>query len=173
MADLKTAGTDSDWAKVPPTMVSRASEANMDYCAQQVERAGRFLEAGNIENAEACLRSGLDRVPEHPECVAYLAVCLAAGRRKYITAEKLVKNILSANPYDPTAWYALGRINLLGGRREQAFRNFEKARQVSRGDRDIEIIVDRMEPRRRPVLGFLPRNHFLNRLLGRLRAGLS
>ena len=83
--------TNSEFA--PTTLSSKASEADMDHCAQLIRRAGRFLETGDVEAAEASLRQGLERVPEHPECVAYLAVCLAAGKRKYVTAEKLVTNI--------------------------------------------------------------------------------
>jgi tetratricopeptide (TPR) repeat protein len=163
--------TNSEFA--PTTMSSKASEADMDHCAQLIRRAGRFLETGDVEAAEASLRQGLDRVPEHPECVAYLAVCLAAGKRKYVTAEKLVTNIINKNPYDSTAWYALGRVNLLGGRRDQAFKNFEKAKRVSRGDRNIEVIVDEMDPRREPVISFLPRNNVVNIWFGRLRANFN
>ena len=142
----------------------------MDFCADRVRRAGKLLEKGNIKAAETVLQQGLTRVPEHAECVAYLAVCLAAGQRKYVTAEKLVKNIIKNHPYDPTAWYALGRINLLGGRREQAFKNFEMAVRVSCDDVQMEIIVEKMDPRRDPVLVFLPRDHFLNIMLGRWRS---
>ncbi len=106
---------------------SQVDGLDLDYCAQMVTKAGRYLEEGKIASAEACLRRGLERVPGHPDCTSYRAVCLAAGMRKYVTAEKLVLDIIEANPYDPTAWYALGRINLLGGRREQAFNNFAEA----------------------------------------------
>jgi len=166
--DVTSAGPMQETATTK--LADKASELDVDYCAQQVLRAGRFLEVGKIDAAEKCLRLGLERVPDHPECLAYLAVCLAAGKRKYVTAEKLVKNIIKNNPYDPTAWYALGRINLLGGRREQAFKNFERATRVSRDDVAIEIIVEQMDPRREPVLVFLSRNNFLNIMLGRLRS---
>jgi len=173
MAEAKTPifQTNSEFAET--SLATKASEADMDHCAHLIRQAGRFLESGDVEAAEVRLRRGLERVPEHPECVAYLAVCLAAGKRKYVTAEKLVTNIINNNPYDPTAWYALGRINLLGGRRDQAFKNFEKAKRVSQGDQSIEIIVEEMDPRRAPVLPFLPRSHWMNFWFGRLRSRLK
>jgi len=170
MSEIEIATDASTPEFVPNKMTGQVQEVDLDFCAQQVARAGRFLETGKISAAEAALRQGLERVPEHPECLAYLAVCLAAGKRKYVTAEKLVKNIIKNNPYDPTAWYALGRINLLGGRREQAFKNFEKATRVSRDDVQVELAVEKMDPRQSSVLKFLPRNHFLNIMLGRMRA---
>lgn len=173
MSEGRTTLTATNRAFAPSRLGKRASEADTDFCAQQVERAGRFLKQGRVDSAEAALRQGLERVPDHAECTAYLAVCLAAGQRKFVTAEKLVRNIISNNPYDPTAWYALGRVNLLGGRREQAFQNFRKARLVSRDDAQVAAIVAEMDPRRGPVLPFLSRDHFLNIILGRLRAKLG
>ncbi len=153
----------------PSRIIQQASGKDLDFCAEQVRRSGRCLELGRIEAAEACLRQGLALVPGHPECTAYLAVCLAAGKRKYVTAENLVRDILDHNPYDPTAWYALGRINLLGGRREQAFTAFAEAKRVSRNDAQVGRVVDEMDPRQEPVLGFLARDNFLNVALGRIR----
>jgi predicted Zn-dependent protease len=143
---------------------------HQDEVASLVRKAGTELEAGRIGAAERLLREGLAREPDHPECRAYLAICLAAGRRKYVTAERIAKNLLAKNAYDPTAYYALGRINLLGGRRSMAFRHFARARALAHGDKGMEAAVDRMDPRRPPVLRALPRSHPLNVLLGRLRA---
>jgi Tfp pilus assembly protein PilF len=173
MPEGRSTLTATSRAFAPSSLGKRANEVDTDFCAQQVVRAGHFLKQGRVDSAEAALRQGLERVPDHPECTAYLAVCLAAGQRKFVTAEKLVRNIISNNPYDPTAWYALGRVNLLGGRREQAFQNFRKARQVSRDDAQVAAIVAEMDPRRGPMLPFLSRDNFLNIILGRLRARLG
>ena len=170
MDDMENNTTVTNVETVPLEPSHQPSELDLEYCAHLVVRAGRFLEMGDIAAAEKCLQQGLERVPEQPACVAYMAVCLAAGKRKFVTAEKLVKNIIRNNPHDPTAWYALGRINLLGGRREQAFRNFEKAKRFSKDDGAIEDSVNQMDPRRDPVLRFLPRNSFLNVVLGRIRS---
>lgn len=173
MSDTRSTGTATSHEFAPSRLASKPSGADLDFCTSQIKRAGTYLEKGRIDLAEACLKQALQRAPDHPECVAYLAICLAAGRRKYVTAEKLVQNILEINPYDATAWYARGRINLLGGRRKQAFADFAQARHVSCADAGVEAVVDQMDPRRGPVLPFLPRDHFLNIVLGRLRSSLS
>lgn len=143
------------------------------FCDQQVRRAGLFMESGELKEAESCLLLGLDRVPGHPECRAYYAICLAAQKSKFLTAEKLAKTVLRDHPNDPTAWYALGRVNLLGGRRSQAFSNFQKARSVSGNDAAVEVLIKQEDPRRDPALSFVSRNHFLNIFFGRIRAMLE
>ena len=65
------------------------------------------------------------------------------------------------------------RANLIGSRRGSAFRNLEKARTLSGGDRKIDGAVSNLDPRRPPVISWLPRDNFLNILLGRWRAALS
>lgn len=173
MAEGEYTGVIENRKYAPSKLATQASEQDVAFCVGQIRRAGRYLEQGHIKAATDSLRRGLERVPEHPECLSYLAVCIAAGQRKYVTAENLVKKILAENPYDATAWYALGRINLLGGRREKAFANFARAKSVSREDAEVSAIVEQMDPRQKPVLPWLPRGHFLNILLGRLRARLG
>ena len=145
-------------------------EENQDFAQEMLRRSIRLIEEGRHKDAEHYLRLALDRNPEHRECMAYLAVALAGGQRKFVSAEKIAKSIIRDNPYDATAYYALGRVNLLGRRRGSAFRNLEKARTLASGDQVIERQVDDLDPRRPPVIGWLPRNHFLNILFGRMRS---
>jgi Flp pilus assembly protein TadD len=131
-------------------------------------RAGRQLEEGDIGQAETTLRLALAKVPDDPRCRSFLAICLASGRHKYVTADKVARGVLDQYPNDPTAHFALGRINLLAGRRRQAFRYFARARALAVGARSLTTAVDRQDPRRSPVIPSLARGHALNILLGRL-----
>ncbi len=144
-----------------------------EFASDMARRAAVMIEAGRHRDAEHLLHQGLERVPDHQDCLTHLAVCLAAGRRKFVSAEKLAKNLIRTNPYDARGYYALGRVNLIGSRRGSAFRNLEKARNLSGGDQKIDGAVSNLDPRRPPVISWLPRDNFLNILLGRWRAALS
>ena len=148
-------------------------EANIEFATDVARRAGRMIEDGRHKMAEELLHQGLERVPDHQDCLTHMAVCLAAGQHKFVSAEKLAKNIIRQNPYDARGYYALGRINLIGSRRGSAFRNLEKARNLAAGDRKIEGTLDNLDPRRPPVIPWLPRNNALNIMLGRWRASLQ
>ena len=151
---------------------STSREVDMEFASEMVRRAKRLIEENRHKDAELYLRQALERVPDHKECQAYIAVCLA-GKRKFVSAEKLAKNVIRNNPFDAVAYYALGRVNLIGSRRGSAFRNLEKARNLASGDVEMEGEVQRLDPRRAPVIRWLPRNHVLNIWFGKWRAAMN
>ena len=131
------------------------------------------LERGDHEGAERALRQGLSRVPEHPGCLATLALCLAEGQRRYVTAERLAARAIKVAPGEASGYHALGRIYLLGGRKQQAFRFLMKAFSLSPGDPRVSSELQVMGRRRPPVFRALPRGHPLNMACGRWRAFLA
>lgn len=131
-------------------------------------RAGRQLEEGQIRDAELTLRLALAKAPADPRCRSLLAICLTTERGKLATAEKLARSVLAQDPDDAVAHYALGRVLLETGERRQAFREFSRARSLAGSDPALRASVRRQDPRRSPVIPSLPRDHFLNVVLGRL-----
>lgn len=151
---------------------STAREEDMVFASEMVRRAKRLIENDRHGDAELLLRQALERVPDHKDCQAYIAVCLA-GKRKFVSAEKLAKNVIRNNPFDALAYYALGRVNLIGSRRGSAFKNLAKARHLAEGNRELEGAVQELDPRRPPVVRWLPRNSFVNIMFGRIRAAMD
>ena len=127
------------------------------------------LDRNASQQAEADLQRGLSLMPGDAQVMAALAICLATGRHKFITAEKLAKQAIQTSPYEPWGNYALGRVYLAGLRRYQAFRCFYKARRMAPGDIRLTAAIDGLDRRRPPVIARLPREHGLNVALGRVR----
>jgi tetratricopeptide (TPR) repeat protein len=134
-----------------------------------IQKAVQKLDQGDYDTAESYLRRGLAHVPDHTECMAYLAICLAESKRRFVTAEKVAKQVIEVQPHQASGYYALGRVNLSGSRRRAAFQNFQRARRLARDDQTLNAELDKIEPRKPPVIGVLPRNHTLNIYLGKLR----
>lgn len=131
------------------------------------------LERGDHEGAERALRQGLARVADHPGCLATLALCLAEGQHRFVTAERLAARAIKVAPGEASGYHALGRIYLLGGRKQQAFRFLMKAFSLSPGDPRVSNELQTMGRRRPPVFRALPRDHPLNMACGRWRAFLT
>ena len=153
--------------------VETSPEASSEqYVNAMFDTAMRSIEKEDYETAEVCLRRGLFRMPEHPESLAYLAICVAENKRRFAIAEKIAKEAVRVCPGGAKGHYALGRINLLGSRRRAAFRHFLRARKLAVGDQHLAGELDRLDPRRPPVIADLPRDHALNIYLGRVRGYL-
>ena len=107
-------------------------------CIQKVayEKAGKYL------------TEALALVPEHPGCLASLALCLAEGQHKYLTAEKLARRAIRIAPHCAQGYHAIGRIYMLGGKQAQARDNLRRARRLAPQDRRIRIDLKELELQR-------------------------
>ena len=149
--------------------VLKVNADSKSYMADIVRLAAAALEKGDVREAESYLRQGLEKVPGHVQCLAYLSVCVAVRSGRSEHAEKLAKTLVRENPRDPVGFFALGMVHLTANRRRQAFNYFGRARQLAADDPLLIEQLARAEPRRAPVLSFLPRNSRINILLGWLR----
>lgn len=156
-----------------PSSPSPGSSADRLVAESLLRSAIVSLERGDHEGAEKALRQGLSRVSEHPGCLATLALCLAEGQRRYVTAERLAARAIKVAPGEASGYHALGRIYLLGGRKQQAFRFLMKAFALSPGDPRVSNELQVMGRRRPPVFPALSRDHPLNMACGRWRAFLA
>jgi len=148
----------------------KSKEAQKEqYVESMIRKAVQNLDQGEYDTAETYLRRGLAHIPDHAECMAYLAICLAESQRRFLTAERVAKQVIETQPTNAKGYYALGRVNLSGSRRRIAFRNFKRARHLACGDQTLNAELERLEPRRPPVITALPREHTLNIYLGKLR----
>ena len=125
---------------------------------------------GDFQEAAGLLQQGLDLDPVNLRCLAYMAVCAAALGRGDGVGEQMARKVISDHPEDPSGWFALAQVHLLGGNRSVAFQHFAKARELARRDPRFRAQVDRQDPRNPNVIRSLPRDHLINVVLGRVRA---
>lgn len=71
--------------------------------------------------------------------------------------------------FDPDLMANLAWVYLLARRRTSALAALERGLRLDPESRRLRALLRRAERRSRPVLSRLPRSHFLNRSLGRLR----
>lgn len=107
-----------------------------------------------------------------PDIKSKLAYCLAKERRQYQQAMTLCREALQAEPSNPDHYYQLSRIYLAAGQKRQAIKSLRKGLKFKRYQPIIDEL-QRLGLRKPPVFSSLPREHFLNRSLGRLLAKLG
>lgn len=85
---------------------------------------------------------------------------------------ELCRRAVELELYQPEAYYFLAETHLLMGDRRAATDVVEQGLDIDPEHRDLQALKRQLGRRRSPVLTFLPRQHRINRILGRLRHGL-
>jgi tetratricopeptide (TPR) repeat protein len=124
-----------------------------------------LLFKGNRSGAELRFQRILKDNPEDVDALAGLAVCVAEGTGRYVSATKLATESVRRNPHSPAGYYALAYIHLLGSRLEQGYRYLMKAKKLAPRDPRLESGFELFERERPPVLPDLSRDHPVNVVL--------
>ena len=139
----------------------------------QLEQANRFIEMDECEAAEAILRRLVAENPREAEYLASLAVCLARGQGRFVTAEKLAQKARRLAPHQACGWFALGYINLLGSRLDRGYYYLSESRKRDPRDPRVRWGLVEWEARKPALIADLARDHVLNRLLAGVRRILT
>ncbi len=131
--------------------------------AHEKIRRSRYAEAKH--DLEEVLRAE----PEHILAMSFYGLCLASlGEiRKGL---QFCSRAVDRQPTEVLPQINLGKVLRLAGNNEAAHRAFVHAWEVDHRHPAPAAELARMGIRRPPVLSFLPRHHWCNRGLGRLRA---
>jgi Flp pilus assembly protein TadD len=117
------------------------------------------------------LERALAASPEDPHLLSCYGLCVA-GLGEVDRGIGLCERALRFHPDDMRLRLNLGRAYRLAGDNRAAHRSFLRAWRQNKRDPAPAAELARMGVRRPPLLRFLPRQHWCNRTLGRLRAQL-
>lgn len=104
---------------------------------------------------------------------SYLGFGIARFDRKIREGIALCQHAIKKEFFQPENYANLARTHLLAGRRREAMEAIAAGRRLDPDDSGLAALHRELGVRRSPVLRFLPRRSFLNRLLGRVRQDLS
>ena len=88
-------------------------------------------------------------------------------------AIQLSERAVSKEFYNPDLFCNLGLIYMRCGKRGPAFRAFKRGLALKSNHLRIAKALKKYEDRSMRFLNFLPRRHFLNRWIGRIRVRLA
>jgi Flp pilus assembly protein TadD len=148
-------------APVVDPIESPAAEANFNLAMEQLHR---LQHRGALESIRAALRLA----PDNARYRSFHGLCLAYAGRIDEGVEECGRAI-ALRPEDAVLRLNLGRVHKLRGDKSTAHRVFLEAWQADKQHPGPAAELARMGVRRPPVLRFLPRAHWCNVSLGRLR----
>jgi len=137
-----------------------------EWFARGVEALGH----GQVYLARTCFEHAA-RGGGHPAASSYLALCQAKTRGKFSDAIALAREAIAREPDNPLLYQNLGCIYQLAGMRLEAVEVLREG--VRRGAGEVAVAeLNRIGTRKPPVFRRLPRNHPLNKYMGKFLARL-
>lgn len=100
---------------------------------------------------------------------SYLGYGLARHEQRVKEGVSLCRHAVKIEPDEPENRLNLARLYELRGNRRGAWRETTAGLELAPGHSELLAFRARLDARRPPVLGFLPRTHPVNLRLGRLR----
>ena len=148
-------------------MSERLSENSFRKGLEAVSKR-EFLEAMAYFEASMQLvrREGGTQPPM--KYLSYYGLCLAMSGTRLRQALELCQGAVEAEFYNPDLYLNLGRVYLRAGDRGRAFETLLRGLQLNPRHSGLIRQIRHLGVRRRPVVGFLSRNHPVNRILGRV-----
>jgi len=140
------------------------------FSAEEHYRQGRrLLEAGRRNEAFEHFRAAHELERRSARYASYYGLGLALVERRFNKAVELCRAAVKEEFFSPDLYRNLGQVHLVFGFKAEGLRYLRRGLMIDPADAGILADLHALGLRRTPVLGFLPRRHLLNRLLGRLR----
>lgn len=128
-----------------------------------------LLRDGHPEDALPHMQRAVQLEEQNPYYISYLGVVTAQAEQKWAEGEEMCRTALQMKRNEPQLYLNLAEVYLEAGRREDAAEVLIRGLKNARHDFRLTLALRRLSTRRRPVIPFLSRGHFLNRHLGFLR----
>lgn len=128
-----------------------------------------YLRDDYAEKALPHMKRAVELDKSNPYYMSYLGVVIARAEQKWGEAERLCDSAVRMKRNQAQLYLNLAEVFATAGRREDAMDALEAGMKFARRDVRLNLAMNRLVERRRPVLTFLTRRHPLNRQLGVLR----
>jgi tetratricopeptide (TPR) repeat protein len=140
------------------------------FTAEEHYRSGRsLLEAGRQAEALEHFRAAHTLERKNPRYASYYGLGLGLVERRFNKAVELCRAAVKEEFFAPDLYRNLAQVHLAFGFKMEGLRYLRRGLMIDPANPEILADLRDLGVRRRPVLAFLPRRHFLNRWLGRLR----
>ncbi len=140
------------------------------FTAEEYFERGRSLLAnGDRAAAFEHFRTAHQLDPSRARYRSFYGLGLALVERRFDRALDLCRAAAKEEFFNPEVYHNLAQVHLAFGFKTEGIRYLRRGLMLDPTHGPILEELRRLGVRRRRVLGFLPRSHTLNRMLGRLR----
>jgi tetratricopeptide (TPR) repeat protein len=140
------------------------------FTAEDHFRAGREALAGDAAGAALeHFRSAHQIDRANPRYRSFYGLSIALVERRFDRALELCRSAAKEEFFNPDLYHNLARVHLAFGFKAEAIRYLRRGLMIDPANMSMQQGLRELGTRSRPPLGFLPRRHPLNRVVGQLR----
>jgi predicted Zn-dependent protease len=135
----------------------------------EFRKALSYMRDDRVDSALPHIRRAAELEQHNPFYMSYLGLALARAERQWAKAEELCDTAMRLKRDQPQLYINLAEVYLEAGRKQDAVETLVQALKYAQKDSRINTMLGGLSARRKPVIPFLSRGHFINRQLGALR----
>lgn len=133
-------------------------------------RQGRdALASGASSDALEHFRAAHQIDRANPRYRSYYGLAIGVVERRFDRALELCRSAAKEEFFNPDLYHNLARVHLAFGFKAEAIRYLRRGLMIDPANSAMQDDLRALGTRNRPVLGFLPRRHPLNRVVGQVR----
>lgn len=121
---------------------------------------------GKTLEALALVERALDAEPDHQGYRSLHGLCIARERGQIRKAIEMCEKAVAADPKNIDTHIHLGMVYLAAGYTSKAIEAYRRGLKVQRYNPELIAELEKLGPRRDPVVPFLSRKNFVNKFLG-------
>jgi Flp pilus assembly protein TadD len=135
----------------------------------EFRKALGMMRDGYAEKALPHIQKAVELEQHNPFYKSYLGLALARAEQKWAQAEELCDSAMRMKRDQPQLYLNLAEVYLAAGQKQDAVETLVQALKYAQRDSRVSAMLSKLSSRKRPIIPFLPRGHFINRQLGNLR----
>ncbi len=135
----------------------------------EFRKALGMMRDGNADEALPHIRRAAELEEHNPFYKSYLGLALARAEQKWAQAEELCDSAVRMKRDQPQLYLNLAEVYLAAGQKQDAVETLVQGLKYAQRDSRVTAMLSKLSSRKKPIIPFLSRAHFINRQLGNLR----
>lgn len=127
-----------------------------------------FLRHRRLAEASNAFKRAYNEERGNPRYLSYYGLTVALLEQDFPRAISLCRAAIEHAPFEPEYYLNLCRVHHEAGQRKQALIALRDGLGFQKDNTLLQMALRKMGIRRKPPLSFLPREHLLNKFLGKL-----
>jgi tetratricopeptide (TPR) repeat protein len=127
-----------------------------------------FLRNNRLVEASNAFKRAVKEDSGNVRYLSYYGLTVALLEKDIPRAISLCRASIDHAPFDPELYFNLSRVHHLAGQRVKALKTLREGLGYEEDSPLLLMALRRMGVRRTPPLNFLPREHLLNKIIGKL-----